>query len=323
MPRGARLDAPGTLHHVMVRGIEGNSIVADDEDRMYFVSRMGKVAAATGTSIYAWALLTNHAHILLKSGASGLSTFMRKLLTGYATGYNLRHKRHGHLFQNRYKSIVCEEEPYFLRLVSYIHLNPLRAGLAESLEDLERYPWGGHAVVMNRIRHEWQDRNYVLGYFGKRESSALQAYREFVAEESGRGRQPELTGGGLIRSIGGWSEVKSLRKRQEKQFSDERILGSGEFVKEILDDVEESVKERLPATAAATEAGERLVSACEEAGISVQALQGGSRKRECTELRKRLALEYVLELGMTYAGSARLLGISAAAVNQIVKRCGL
>lgn len=307
----------------MVRGIEGNSIVADDEDRMYFVSRMGKVAAATGTCIYAWALLTNHAHILLKSGASGLSTFMRKLLTGYATGYNLRHKRHGHLFQNRYKSIVCEEEPYFLRLVSYIHLNPLRAGLAESLEDLERYPWGGHAVVMNRIRHEWQDRNYVLGYFGKRESSALQAYREFVAEESGRGRQPELTGGGLVRSIGGWSEVKSLRKRQEKQFSDERILGSGEFVKEILDDVEESVKERLPATAAATEAGERLVSACEEAGITVQALQGGSRKRECTELRKRLALEYVLELGMTYAGSARLLGISAAAVNQIVKRCGL
>lgn len=323
MPRGARLDAPGTLHHVMVRGIEGNSIVADDEDRMYFVSRMGKVAAATGTSIYAWALLTNHAHILLKSGASGLSTFMRKLLTGYATGYNLRHKRHGHLFQNRYKSIVCEEEPYFLRLVSYIHLNPLRAGLAESLEDLERYPWSGHAVVMNRIRHEWQDRNYVLGYFGKRESSALQAYREFVAEESGRGRQPELTGGGLIRSIGGWSEVKSQRKRQEKQFSDERILGSGEFVKEILDDVEESVKERLPATAVAAEAGERLVSACEEAGISVQALQGGSRKRECTELRKLLALEYVLELGMTYAGSARLLGISAAAVNQIVKRCGL
>lgn len=323
MPRGARLDAPGTLHHVMVRGIEGNSIVADDEDRMYFVSRMGKVAAATGTSIYAWALLTNHAHILLKSGAAGLSTFMRKLLTGYATGYNRRHKRHGHLFQNRYKSIVCEEEPYFLRLVSYIHLNPLRAGLAESLDDLERYPWSGHAVVMNRIRHEWQDRNYVLGYFGKRESSALQAYREFVAEESGRGRQPELTGGGLIRSIGGWSEVKSLRKRQEKQFSDERILGSGEFVKEMLDDVEESVKERLPATAAATEAGERLVSACEEAGISVQALQGGSRKRECTELRKRLALEYVLELGMTYAGSARLLGISAAAVNQIVKRCGL
>ncbi len=133
MPRGARLDAPGTLHHVMVRGIEGNSIVADDEDRGFFVSRMGKVASETGTSIFAWALMTNHAHILMKSGAAGLSTFMHKLLTGYASGYNRRHQRHGHLFQNRYKSIVCEEDAYFLRLVSYIHLNPLRAGLVGSL----------------------------------------------------------------------------------------------------------------------------------------------------------------------------------------------
>ena len=306
----------------MVRGIEGNSIVADDDDRRFFVTRMGLTATTTGTSIYAWALMTNHVHILLKSGTAGLSTFMRKLLTGYATGYNRRHKRHGHLFQNRYKSIVCEEEPYFLRLVSYIHLNPLRAGLVNSLEELERYRWSGHAVVMNRIRHEWQDRGYVLGYFGQKDSASQKAYSEFIAEESGRGSQPELTGGGLIRSIGGWSEVKSLRKRQEKQFSDERILGSGEFVKEILDDVEEAVKERLPAKAAEMEAPERLALSCEHAGISVKALQGGSRTRECSELRKQLAQEYVLEQGMTYAGAARLLGVSAAAVNRIVSRYG-
>jgi putative transposase len=320
MPRGARLDAPGTLHHVMVRGIEGNSIVADDTDRGFFVSRMGKISVSTGTKIYAWALMTNHAHILLKSGESGLSSFMRKLLTGYASGYNHRHQRHGHLFQNRYKSIVCEEEPYFLRLVSYIHLNPLRAGLVGSVAELESYRWSGHAVVMNRIRHEWQDRDYVLGYFGERESIAKKAYREFVVSESGLGSQPDLTGGGLIRSIGGWSEVKSLRKRGEKQFSDERILGSGEFVRDILGDTENSVKERLPAVSRDVEAEERLLLACTEAGISVQALQGGCRMRECSELRKKLAVEYVLELGMTYAGAGRLLGISAAAVNMIVKR---
>ncbi|MEE9905955.1 MAG: transposase [Chlorobium sp.] len=319
MPRGARLDVPGTLHHVMVRGIEGNSIVTDDDDRRFFVSRLGKVATATGTGIYAWALMTNHAHILLKSGPVGLSTFMRKLLTGYATWYNRRHKRHGHLFQNRYKSIVCEEEPYFLRLVSYIHLNPYRAGLVGSLDDLERYPWSGHAVVMNRIRHEWQNRAYVLDYFGRRESLARKEYREFVAEESGRGRQPELTGGGLIRSIGGWSELKSLRTRQQRQFSDERILGGGEFVKEILDEADSVVKDRLPAIAVTAEAEDRLLQACEGEGVNVQALQSGCRRRECSELRKRLALEYVLELGMTYAGAARMLGISAAAVNRIVK----
>ena len=96
MPRGARLDTPGTLHHVMVRGIEGNHIVMDDDDRDLFVSRLSIAAAATGTKIYAWALMTNHAHLLLKSGEAGLSLFMRKFLTGYAILYYRRHFRHGH-----------------------------------------------------------------------------------------------------------------------------------------------------------------------------------------------------------------------------------
>jgi REP element-mobilizing transposase RayT len=128
MPRGARLDAPGTLHHVMVRGIERKRIFADDKDRKDLMDRMGDLAVETGTAIYAWALLNNHAHILLRSGSCGLPAYMRRLLTGYAISFNRRHHRHGHLFQNRYKSIVCEEDPYFRELVRYIHLNPLRAG---------------------------------------------------------------------------------------------------------------------------------------------------------------------------------------------------
>ena len=320
MPRGARLDAPGTLHHVMVRGIEGKNIVHDDEDRGFFVSCMGEVAVATKTSIYAWALMSNHAHILLKSSSQGLSTFMRKLLTRYASWFNRKHQRHGHLFQNRYKSIVCEEEPYFLRLVSYIHLNPLRAGLVMSLEELKYYKWSGHAVIMGRSRHKWQDCKYVLEYFAENDSRAIKAYEGFVLSESKLGRQQELTGGGLVRSIGGWSEVKSLRKRRQKQFSDERILGSGEFVRKMLDEVEENVKERLPAVSMEKEAEKRLHCACEKAGIMVEALQGGCRMRKCSALRKTLALEYVRELGMTYAGAAKLLGVSAAAVNLILRR---
>lgn len=110
MPRQARLDAPGTLHHVIIRGIERKKIVSDDTDKRNFVSRMGTIASETKTSIYAWALLTNHAHILLRSGSLGLSRYMRRLLSGYAVSYNRRHRRHGHLFQNRFKSIVCEED---------------------------------------------------------------------------------------------------------------------------------------------------------------------------------------------------------------------
>ncbi len=99
MPRRARLDAPGTLHHVIVRGIEKRRIVDDVADRKSFVDRLGELAAATKTGIYAWTLMTNHAHMLLRSSEIGLSGFMRRLLTGYAIYYNRRHRRWGHLFQ--------------------------------------------------------------------------------------------------------------------------------------------------------------------------------------------------------------------------------
>jgi REP element-mobilizing transposase RayT len=84
MPRQARLDAPGTLHHVIIRGLERRAIVKDDVDREAFVTRLGAMAQATGTPIYGWALLPNHAHVLLRSGPTGLPRFMRRLLTGYA-----------------------------------------------------------------------------------------------------------------------------------------------------------------------------------------------------------------------------------------------
>jgi REP element-mobilizing transposase RayT len=153
MPRKARLDAPGTLHHIIMRGIEKRRIVDDQKDRKNFVSRMGPIASETNTLIYAWALMPNHAHILLRSSHIGLPNYMRRLLTGYAIVYNLRHKRHGHLFQNRYKSIICEEDAYFRELVRYIHLNPLRSGMVKTLGELERYAWCGHGVVMGKFTH--------------------------------------------------------------------------------------------------------------------------------------------------------------------------
>ena len=152
MPRGARLDAPGTLHHVIVRGIEKRRIVDDVADRKNFVTRLAELSAETKTNIYAWALMTNHAHMLLRSSEIGLSGFMRRLLTGYAISYNRRHRRWGHLFQNRYKSIVCDEDAYFTELVRYIHLNPLRAKLVKSLAQLDRYRWSGHGVIMGKIQ---------------------------------------------------------------------------------------------------------------------------------------------------------------------------
>jgi len=165
MPRGPRLDAPATLHHVMVRGIEGRAIVRDDQDRDDGVRRLGEVAVAKGLTVYAWALLPNHRHLLVRTGATPLARAMRSLLTGYAGAFNRRHRRRGHLFQNRYKSIVVEEEPDLLELVRYLHLNPLRAKVVPDLRALDRYPYSGHAVLLGRRRCPWQDTASVLGRF--------------------------------------------------------------------------------------------------------------------------------------------------------------
>ena len=126
MPRLARLDAPGVVHHVMIRGIERRKIFRDNKDRNDFIDRLSDLLPSTNASCYAWAFLSNHAHFLFRSGDQGLSTLMRRLLTGYAVRFNRRHKRHGQLFQNRYKSIICQEDIYLRKLVRYIHLNPLR-----------------------------------------------------------------------------------------------------------------------------------------------------------------------------------------------------
>ena len=112
MPRLARLDAPGVLHHVIIRGIERKSIFRDGKDRDDFLARFEDLIPTTTIACYAWALLSNHAHFLLRTGDMPLATFMRRLLTGYAGGVNRRHKRVGPLFQNRFRSIVCQEDAY-------------------------------------------------------------------------------------------------------------------------------------------------------------------------------------------------------------------
>ena len=319
MPRGARLDAPGTLHHVIIRGIEKGDIVRDDEDRKEFLRRMGELAKDTGTSMYAFALMTNHAHILLKSGKQGLSTFMRRLLSGYAQYYNRRHQRVGHLFQNRYKSIICEEDAYFDKLVAYIHLNPLRAGLVNSFKELALYPWCGHAVMMQKVLYPWLDSDYVLSFFGDTEGKARKAYLEYLEDEKGINREKELSGGGLLRSHGGWSKVQSMRRQGVKSLSDDRILGGDSFVREVLQEAEDQEKVLLSAKDRSKQINSDIEDACSLAGVTLAALRSGSRRGKLPKVRKQLAEKLVNEYGLSLAETARQLWVTTAAVSHMVR----
>ncbi len=238
MPRTARLDAPGVLHHVMIRGIERRDIFRNKKDREDFLTRLATLLPETRTACYGWAFLSNHAHFLFRTGDMPLSNLMRRLLTGYVIGFNRRHERHGQLFQNRFKSIVCQEDIYLKELVRYIHLNPVRAGLVPNLEKLDKFPYCGHSALIGGIEREWQQTGYVLTSFGKKVQSTREAYRSFMEDGFHQGHRKELVGGGLVRSLGGWSAVK---KAQVHTMSDERILGDTDFVDSMLSQAGESL----------------------------------------------------------------------------------
>jgi REP element-mobilizing transposase RayT len=303
----------------MVRGIDGINIFQDEEDRKAFVDRMRSLVKETGTRILAWALMDNHVHLLIISGAAGLPTFMRRLLTGYAIGFNRKHRRFGHLFQNRYKSIICDLDPYLLELVRYIHLNPLRAGLVKDLEELEDYPWCGHGILTSKRGNDWQEKDFVLGFFGSKERKAVRYFREFMEAGKGLGQRPELVGGGLIRSMGGWSCVLSLRKKGESQAYDERILGDGDFVQAILEEADQKLVRQIRARKKAGWLSMVIKERCREAGVNEIELRSGSRREAVSELRRRLCFYLYRELGLSMAEIARQVGVGTTGVAMAIK----
>ena len=322
MPRQARLDAPGTLHHVILRGIEKKKIVDDRHDRKTFIEFMGRTALENDIKIYAWALMTNHAHILLKSGKKGLSQYLRRFLTRYAMAYNRRHKRHGYLFQNRFKSIVCEEDAYFQELVRYIHLNPIRAKMIKTLSELDAYAYCGHSCLMGNIKYEWQDWVYVLKWFGKREDDRKKAYRQYIADEINQGSRPELVGGNLIRSIGKWSNVSTLRAdpERDKGKNDPRILGSADFVERVMREADEQIKHQIPVNKIKEKIQERIERICKTEKVPIQELRSSSRRGKLPQIRAKIALSLVKEYGVSLAELGRQLGVTTAAVSRMLSK---
>jgi putative transposase len=316
MPRSARLDAPGVLHHVIGRGIEKRPIFLTDADRNDFLNRLGLLAEEGYLKVYAWTLLPNHFHLLCKTEKAPLARSMRRLLTGYAVTFNKRHKRYGHLFQNRYKSIVCQEDSYLMELVRYIHLNLIRAKIVKDMHGLNRSPWSGHSTLMGYQKREWQDTEYVLSYVGKG-SGRRRKYLKFVKDGIRVGRRPELVGGGLIRSMGGWSEVLALRGRGERIASDARILGDGKFVERVIEEWDEVGKVNLRLNRLRMGLPLLAQRVCENWGATIEELRSGSRRHVISKAREEFVQVAVKELGFSGAEVALYIGVTASCVTRI------
>ena len=249
-----------------------------------------------------------------------IATVMRRLLTGHAAYFNRRHHRHGKLFQNRYKSILCQEDPYLRELVRYIHLNPLRAGLLSNLGSLDRWAFSGHSTIMGKRNNPWQDDRYVLKLFGKSLYAARRRYRAYVAKGVDQGRRPELTGGGLIRSMGGWSAAKMSRNTALRMKSDERILGDGDFVETVLKAAAEGFENRYALQAKGWDLEAVAERVCQITGLGKDRFMGRGKHPETVRARSLLCFWACRELGVKTTELAQLLGISQPSVSQSVRR---
>jgi hypothetical protein len=288
---------------------------------------------------------------------------MRKLMTGYAVTFNKRHKRAGHLFQNRYKSIICEEDPYLLELIRYIHLNPLRAKLVQDLNELDTYPWSGHSALLgnrkNPLVPEVRDQNPkarnetkgnsshekdelnshqltansssapkqkslaektiedVLLHFGETQKVARRRYREFVEKGIAQGIRPEFQGGGLVRSAGGDKAGLLGRSKEEREKGDARILGSGDFVDEVLGNSNESYELRMRNRISLDDLIQRVIA---DTSLEMAQLRSPRRDAKTSEIRSIISFLAVNQLGMSAKSVADKLGITGMAVGKCAGR---
>ncbi len=320
MPRHRRLEIPGGIYHVITRGIEQREIFKDDEDREDFLRRLGEAIVKTGSKCYGWALMPNHFHLLIRTGAQSLSDVMRKVLSGYAIYFNHRHKRKGYLYHNRYKSILCQEETYLLELVRYIHLNPVRGGLVKGVEGLQKYRWSGHSVITGERAIEWQSTGEILERFGGKPGEAVQKYIEFVKDGQKAGKREDLAGGGLRRSAGGWQGVSELRRNKEYWRGDERILGDGDFVNLALKISDEEIEKRERLIRSGWTFDKLVKRVCDLLKIKVEDIRKRGRMNAVSHARSIIAYWGQKELGISGSELAKHLDISRPSVTEAIAR---
>ncbi|MBN1434031.1 transposase [Candidatus Fermentibacterales bacterium] len=323
MPRDARLDCEGALHHVMARGIGVERVFIDARDRETFLERLEHMVGSTSSCVYAWALMDNHVHLLFRTGSVPIGRSLASVLGGHATWFNRRHERRGHLFQNRFKSILVDEETYLLNLVRYIHLNPVRAGMV-TLEQLCRYPWTGHSGLMGSFASTWQDSGSVLARFGSAVGAARKRLLDFMSSTDAQADVDLVEGGGLVWRNGEWVQPKKLPGKRSDWPTGQRVLGADCFASRIRDEVKlcgklEPVRQLIKPER--TETLEQLADRImRKQRIDFSSLRAGARTRKHSIARCAICHEAVSRLGLTLAEIAEFLAISVAAASQAVRR---
>ncbi|VFQ45098.1 trp repressor/replication initiator [Desulfoluna butyratoxydans] len=249
MARPLRITFPGAFYHVTSRGNERKNIYKSKRDRQKFLEYLGEAHERYGAIIHAYCLMTNHYHLLIETPDANLPQIMKHVNSSYTTYFNVKRKRFGHLFQGRYKAFLVYKDDYALELSRYIHLNPVRAAMVDSVID---YPWSSYrAFVGKEASPEWLETDYIHGYFGKRVSQARREYERFVDEKGALHAQNPLENVSADTILGPESFIQGISKkylegrRNDRELPALRALNcrpSFSVISSVVDDHVEDVK---------------------------------------------------------------------------------
>lgn len=320
MPRIGRLHIDGGYYHVMGCGLERRRIFSSDDDKQDFLDRLGIGLEQTGCQCLAFAMMSNHYHLLIQVSSQPLSKLMSKLLSGYATHYNYRKKRSGYVFQNRYKSILCDADTYLLELIRYIHLNPIKANMLDSVVKLDRYRWTGHAGLTGKHVYAWHDCSAVLSLFSRQRKVAIRRYREFIQDGISNGVNQNLSGGGLVRSYGGWDSIKLLRKDHEVRIGDERILGNSDFVEMVLKNDLLKINTHTDWQNKGWNIDKLVQAVCDYMALQKERLSQKGRNNSVSFAKNLICYWGTQELGLSSSIIASYLNVSQPAISKAAKR---
>lgn len=307
MARKARIFIPGCLHHIMARGIEGASIFRDSQDRDTFLSLLASCLKECGIKCYAWALMDNHYHLVVRTAEFPLARLMKPLNSMYAGYFNKKYSRRGYLFQDRFKSIASQDQGYIEEMIRYVHLNPVRAKVCKTIVELDHYPWCGHGAIMGNISRPFMDTFAVLSRFGVDETRGRKAYRDFMEK-------------GLH---AGLSEMQlamryNLHAGRSSGESARWVIGDHEFVRSaLLHDAENRLRiaKRVKEGWGLEQIAESIAG---QFKIDSESLLHKSRSNSRSYARKVFAYVAREEQGFPAADIARYLNVDGSAVSRMI-----
>jgi len=241
MARPLRVEYPGAFYHVINRGNAGEKIFKNQRDKNKFLEYLQKAGERFSLIIHTYCLMSNDYHVLIETPQANLGRAMQWLNVCYATYYNRKRQRSGHLFQGRFKALLIEADEYLKELSRYVHLNPVRAKLVAKPQD---YAWSSYpAFLKKNAGPEWLETEKILGYFGKRKKEAIKKYKKFVeAIEIERLENPhkQAVGGFILGEADFIQWVKEtflLSRKDEKEIPQLGELKPKVFIQSILEAV--------------------------------------------------------------------------------------